>query len=227
MSGALEISDRTLREIAVPRTNLIWVKAEAPVDKAQEVLLTAGVSRAPVAGSDVDDVVGVVHLRDLIGKTGVTKQFMRGALALPETVSVMKALAEMQAKRAQLAIVVDEYGGTEGIVTLEEVVGEIYDEFDPDIAAVERATDGSVVVGSFPIHDIHEIGINLPEGDYTTVAGLLMQRLGRMPRRGDIVREGRWSLEVTRVRGRTVEQVRIFDDEGGTPQGDLRAAPTD
>lgn len=90
MSGALEISDRTLREIAVPRTNLIWVKAEAPVDKAQEVLLTAGVSRAPVAGSDVDDVVGVVHLRDLIGKTGVTKQFMRGALALPETVSVMR-----------------------------------------------------------------------------------------------------------------------------------------
>ena len=214
MSGALEIADRSLREIAVPRPSVVSVGASHAVDDALKALLSSGFSRAPVTGADVDDVIGVVHLRDLIDQTGKVHSYARPALALPESLSVMKALAEMQKARTHLAVVVDEYGGTEGIVTiediLEEVVGEIYDEFDRDIAQVQKLDDGSLLIpGEFPIHDLADIGVSLPEGDYTTVAGLLMARLGRVPGRGETLVEGRWKLEVVRLSGRAIELVRI------------------
>lgn len=216
MSGALEIADRSLREIAVPRTSITSVGADQAAERAIELLQAAGVSRAPVTGENIDDIVGIVHLRDLIGKQGPVERFKRDAMVLPEMLSVMKALAQMQRKRTQLAIVTDEYGGTEGLVTiediLEEVVGEIYDEFDPDIATVTRRSDGSTELpGSFPIHDARDVGIALPEGDYATISGLMMQRLGRMPRRGDIVTEGKWRIEALRVKGRSVDRVRITE----------------
>lgn len=214
MSGALEIAERTLREIAVPRPSLVSVQASDSVEDAQQILLASGFSRAPVVGGGVDDIVGIVHLRDLIGKSGAVHEHLREALALPETLSVMKALAEMQKSRTQIAIVVDEYGGTEGIVTiedlLEEVVGEIYDEFDRDVRRVERLDDDSILVrGDFPIHDLSDLGVSVEEGEYTTVTGLMMDRLGRLPERGESVVEGTWKLTAEQVRGRTLTRVRI------------------
>lgn len=214
MSGALEIADRSLREIAVPRPSVVSVSASDGAGDALEILLASGFSRAPVTGTGIDDIVGVVHLRDLIGKAGRVSDCARSALALPESLSVMKALAEMQRARTQMAVVIDEYGGTEGVVAvediLEEVVGEIYDEFDRDIDEVQRHEDGAIVVpGEFPIHDSPDIGVSLPEGDYTTIAGLLMTRLGRLPRSGERLTEGSWELVVERVRGRTIERVRL------------------
>lgn len=214
MAGALEIAERSLRDIAIPRTSVVSVEAGATVEQAIAVLQRGGFSRAPVIGDSIDDVVGIVHLRDLIGKSGPVASYVREALALPETLSVMRALPKMQKARTQLVLVVDEYGGNEGIVTvediLEEVVGEIYDEFDRDIARVKRHADGSLELpGRFPIHDLHEVGVNLPEGEYTTIAGLLMDRLGRMPRPGDVIEEAGWVLEVTHVRRRTVDRVRL------------------
>jgi putative hemolysin len=214
MSGALEIAERSLREIAVPRPSVLSVRAEDSIEEALETLLRSGFSRAPVTGQDVDDIIGVVHLRDLIGKIGIVGDHMRDALALPESLSVMKALGEMQKSRTQIAIVVDEYGGTEGIVTiediLEEVVGEIYDEFDRDIIQVQRLDDGTILAaGDFPIHDLSDIGVNVAEGEYTSLSGLMMHRLGRVPKRGESVIEGEWKLTADEVRGRTISRIRL------------------
>jgi putative hemolysin len=121
----------------------------------------------------------------------------------------------MQRERTQLAIVVDEYGGTEGIVTiedlLEEVVGEIYDEFDRDIKGVQRLSDGSMIVrGGFPIHDLGDIGVPLPEGEYATIAGLIMDRLGRVPKGGEHISESGWQLEAIEVTGHSIRKVRLI-----------------
>lgn len=214
MSGALEIADRRLRQIAVPRSNVVAVNADQSVDEAISKLLSSGFSRAPLIRTGLDDTLGVVHLRDLIGKSGVARDHERSALALPESLSVIEALAKMQRERTQLAIVVDEYGGTEGIVTiedlLEEVVGEIYDEFDRDIKGIQRLDDGSIVVdGEFPIHDLPDIGISLAEGEYATVAGLIMDRLGRVPQRGEQIAEAGWRLEIVDMTGRSIRKVRF------------------
>ena len=224
MSGALEIANRSLRDIAVPRPSVVAVRATDSVEVALDALLKSGFSRAPVTRADIDDIVAVVHLRDLIGKAGQVGTFARDALALPESLSVIKALGDMQEARTQMAIVVDEYGGTEGIVTiediLEEVVGEIYDEFDRDIIEVKRLDDGSILLpGDFPIHDLSDIGVSLAEGEYSTISGLLMDRLGRVPTRGETVIDGEWRVTAEQVRGRKIARVRLNPHETSPPDG--------
>ncbi len=214
MAGALQIAERSLREIVVPRPTVTSVQAEDTVEEALAVLLRAGVSRAPVTRTNIDDVVGVVHLRDLIGKSGPVGEVARDALALPESLSVMKALNEMQKARTHLAVVVDEYGGTEGIVTieniLEEVVGEIYDEFDRDVLAVRKLDDDSFLLrGDFPLHDLDNLEVRLTEGDYSTISGLVMHLLGRVAQEGDRVTDGGWDLEVVRTSGRTIDLIKL------------------
>jgi putative hemolysin len=128
--------------------------------------------------------------------------------------TVLDALRRLQAEREQLAIVLNEYGGTEGLVTvedlLEELVGEIYDEFDPDSQHIHRQPDGSLILpGSFPVHDLADLGISLPEGDYATVAGLVLDRMGRIPGKGETVQVDRWRLEVLDVANRAITQLRL------------------
>jgi putative hemolysin len=134
---------------------------------------------------------------------------------LPESLLVIDALRRLQHEREQLALVIDEHGGVEGIVSVEdlveELVGEIYDEADPDVRAVERLPDGSLLLnGNFPVHDLGDIDVYLPEGDYTTVAGLYVDRLGRIPKHpGDQVEVEGWILESTEVRRRAVRRLRL------------------
>jgi putative hemolysin len=137
-------------------------------------------------------------------------------VAFPETVGVLDALHEMQGRRAQLAVVVNEHGSVDGIVTMEdlieELVGEIYDEVDRDVLAVQRNPDGSIdLPGSFPVHDLPDIGVHrVPDGDYATVAGLVLDQLNRLPdHAGDRVEIGTWELEVTAVGRRTITQIRL------------------
>jgi putative hemolysin len=135
-------------------------------------------------------------------------------VALPESMGVLDALRRLQAEREQLAIVLNEYGGTEGILTvedlLEELVGEIYDEFDPDSRDIQPEPDGSIVLpGRFPVHDLPDLGVSLPEGSYATVAGLILNRLGRIPAAGDAVEVDRWRLEVLEMERRAILQVRL------------------
>jgi putative hemolysin len=217
IAGAFELADRILREILVPRRDVLVLPADLPAADGLARLVAGGHSRAPVTGPlGLDDVLGVVHLRDLVGASGAVREHMFAALFLPETLKVSDAMRQMRLQRMQLALVVDERGAIDGIVTMEdlveEVVGEIYDETDRDVQAVVHEADGAMVVpGTFPIHDLPDIGVDLETGgDYTTVAGLVLARLGHIPDDpGEVVDVGGWSVEVTRIDGLAITEVRL------------------
>src|SRR5215203_3721174 len=213
--GALELTDRVLRDVLVPRREVVALAADTPVPDAVRTLVTTTHGRAPVYQGDLDDIIGIAHLVDLVDADGRAGDHIRPALALPESIGVLDALRRMQTERQTLAIVINEYGGTEGIITvedlLEELVGEIYDEFDPDLGSVQWRPDGSVVLpGAFPVHDLPDLGVSLPEGDYATVAGLILERLGRIPAEGDAVDIDRWRLEVLVMDRTAIGRVRLL-----------------
>ena len=221
--GALEITERRLREVVVPRREVLALPGDLPVAEAVRRMAAAAHVRAPVYRGELDDVAGVANLVDLVEATGRVADHCRSAMALPESMGVLPALRRMQRERQPLAIVINEYGGTEGIVTvedlLEELVGELYDEFDRDVGAVRRDPDGSMVLpGSFPVHDLPDLGVELPEGPYATVAGLALDRLGRIPGGGETVAVGDWQLEVLEVDRNTIRRLRLRP-RGDAPDG--------
>lgn len=215
IEGALEVADRTLRQVLVPRTSVLALRADTPVEAAIEALAAGGHSKAPVYARDLDDADRLVTILALVGGGGATVGDVAvPAIALPESKAVVPALRELQAARQSLALVVDEHGGFVGLVTVEdlveEVVGEIYDEHDRDVRQARRNPDASVTVpGQFPVHDLVDLGVELPAGDYVSVGGLVIERLGRLARPGDVVEEGGWRLEVDEVTGRRVRRVTL------------------
>lgn len=215
VDGVFEVADRRLREVLVPRPSVVAFPEAAAAGDVLAGLVASGHSRAPVHAGDLDRVTGVVHLRDLVGQGGTAGDHARPALALPDSVGVLDALTRMRAEHHQLAVVVDEHGGSDGIVTVEdlveELVGEIHDESDRDVVAAVTEPDGAiVVVGGFPVHDLPDLGVEgLPGGDYATVAGLVLDRLGHLPEPGEAVEVAGWRLEVVAVEGRAVGRVRL------------------
>lgn len=223
ISGAIEIGDRTVRQVLVPRRQVFAVQADVEAGEAIRALVESGHSRAPVVEGDLDRTIGLVSLRRLFGASGPVRGLVDEILEIPETVTVVDALRQMQTGRQQLAVVVDEHGGIAGVVSLEdlieEVVGEIYDETDPDVVSALHEEDGSIVVpGSFPIHDLADLGVDLPEGDYTTLAGLILDHLGHLPRDpGERVEVSDRVIEVLEVDGRLISLARIRPArEGGS-----------
>jgi putative hemolysin len=221
LSGAFEAAERTLREIVVPRSQVLALPVDTDVAEARQRLVTEGHTRAPVFAGDLDDVRGVVHLLDLVDATGVVGQHLRPAIVLPESVTVLDALRRLRADRQQMAVVVNEHGATEGIVTvedlLEEIVGDLYDEFDRDLGSVERDAGGGLVLpGDYPVHDLPDLGIELPEGPYATVAGWALARLGHIPEGPEQLDADGWHLEVLDVDRRAIKRVRLCP---ATPDG--------
>jgi putative hemolysin len=218
IDGAIEISERTLAEVLRPRPDVFVLDAGQRVAEALPALAASGHSRAPVAhDGNLDEVVGLVHLRDLLGPGDRPVREVAGELAaFPETAGVLDVLHEMQVRRLQLALVVDEHGAAAGIVTiedmLEELVGEIYDETDRDVVRVRSEPDGSLVLpGRFPVHDLEDVGVHgMPEGPYATVAGLVLDVLGRVPEApGDRVTVAGRTIDVIAVDGRAITEVRV------------------
>lgn len=220
ISGAFEIGERMVRQVLVPRRDVFTLNAD--VEDAVRMLVESGHTRAPVTATDLDDTLGVVNLRSLLDASGPVGELVETVLEIPETVTVVDALRQMQTRRQQLAVVVDEYGGIAGIVTIEdlieELVGEIYDETDPDVLSVIHQDDGSVVVpGSFPVHDLVDLDIELPEGDYTTVAGLILDQLGYLPKEpGETIEVAGRVVEVLEVEGRIISLVRLHSGSSGS-----------
>jgi len=220
ISGAVEIAERRLRQVLIPRRDVFTLDKDTPREEGCTRLAASGHSRAPVVrAANLDDTVGVVHLRDLVTGTGApVADLARPPMLLPDSLYAAEALRRFKAEREQFALVVDEHGAVDGIVTLEdlveEVIGEVYDETDRDVAEVRRQEDGSLLVpGGFPIHDLPDLGVDLerrPGGDYTTVAGLVIAMLGHLPTGpGEQVRVDGWIAEVTGVDGHAITGVRL------------------
>lgn len=240
ISGAFEITERVLREILVPRRNVVVLPAQQPVEDAIRQLIAAGHSRAPVVGlAGLDEVIGVAHLRDLFDHGGLVGGHAKQALFFPETLRVSEALRQMRQQRHQFALVVDEHGAVDGIVTMEdlveEIVGEIYDETDRDVQAVVHEPDGTILVpGDFPLHDLPDIGVHRDPADddldVTTIAGLLLSRLEHIPQApGETARIGAHTAEVVEVTGHAITKVRLrpssADAQPATEPPPPRTAP--
>jgi putative hemolysin len=216
IDGAFEIAERTLDEILVPRREVFVIDASLSCRDALARLAESGHSRAPVgAGGSLDQVTGAVHLRQLLGAGDVPVSGVAMEIPMfPDSAKALHALRQMQAGRVQMALVIDEHGGAAGIVTVEdlveELVGEIYDETDPDLATVVYEADGTIVLpGRFPIHDLVDIGVELPGGDYTTIAGLVLDQLGNIPAPGDGITIDGWRLQVRAMRGRAITEIAL------------------
>ncbi len=219
ISSVLEFTETIVREVMVPRPDMITIESTASFATMLKVIDEHGFSRIPVVGEDIDDVVGLIIVKDLLlvlasGKRpGSVTHVMRQIDFVPETKRVSDLLREMQASKSHMAIVVDEYGGTSGLVTiedlLEELVGEIVDEYDEDELLVERLDDGSWRVdGRMPIDDLSElITSELPDEDWDTVGGLVLGLAGRVPLEGERYEVGDVTATVTRVQGRRVAEV--------------------
>jgi len=199
--SVFELGDTIVREVMVPRTDMVFIESDRTVAEALSLTLDSGFSRIPVVGENQDDVVGIAYLKDIVAwshehpgapsaKSGATEKVatvMRPALYVPDSKPVDELLRQMQAQRTHVAIVIDEYGGTAGLVTiediLEEIVGEITDEYDNERPPVEWLSDDSArVTARLSVTELGELfGVNLDDLDVETVAGLLAHALGRVP----------------------------------------------
>ena len=217
----IEFGDTIVREVMVPRPDMVAVEARATVDDALEVALSAGYSRIPVYELGIDDILGIIYTKDLMravrdGKADEpVRELVRTANFVPETKRVAELLPEMQKQKAHMAIVVDEHGGVAGLVTLEdlieELVGEIQDEYDVEEPPIEHLSDDELSVDArLPIDELGELlDVDFPEGDYDTVGGLLLDLLGHVPAEGESVDFNGYRLTAEKVMGRRIGRVRI------------------
>ena len=221
ISQVIDFADAIVREVMVPRPDMVTVSADTSSEHVLDLVLEAGKSRIPVHGEDTDDILGVLYARDLLqlwdDEAGprLARDLIREAYFVPETKRVPDLLREMQANQVHMAIAVDEFGGTAGLVTiedlLEELVGEIADEYDDEEPMVVPVDDGTYLIDArLDIDDLGDlIGSTIPDDDWDTVGGLILGLAGRVPAEGESFEYNRHTLTVERVQGRRVAQVRL------------------
>ena len=220
VEDVFEAGDRQIREVMIPRTEVDFLDSQTPVYKAAKDALAQPHSRYPVIRGSADDVIGFVHVRDLLdpamaGRSVRVGELARTTLTLPWTRPILAALADMRREGTHLAIVADEYGGTAGIVTMEdlveELIGDIKDEYDLDEGETTHHRGGDVEVdGLLNLDDFEdETGVELPDGPYETVAGYIMAQLGRVPEVGDSTDYDDHRIVVREVEGRRVSRVLV------------------
>jgi CBS domain containing-hemolysin-like protein len=205
----------------LPRTDMVAVEADATVDEAIAMAIEAGKSRLPAYEDTYDDIVGLVFLKDLVARSAAgdgaepVRASLRSAHVVPESKRVAELLREMQTEKFHMAIVVDEYGGTAGLVTmedlLEEIVGEITDEYDVAEPVVEKLANGVLrVPGRTPIDEVNELlDADLPQDEWDTVGGLVFNTLGHVPIEGECLRVDGLEFCAERVQGRRIVSVVI------------------
>lgn len=217
-------SDRLIHEIMVPRTEVDFLDASLSISQARKMAVELAHSRYPVVRGSSDEVIGFLHVRDLLNPklddAQITiMELIRDILFLPGTKGVLPALTEMQTKRQHIAIVLDEYGGTDGIVTLENLVecliGEIHDEYDPHEAdkSFEKRTGDIELDGLISLEELQEVsGILLPEGPYETLSGFFMHNLGRIAQANDVIKINGARFTIVSMNGKRVGQILLAKD---------------
>lgn len=221
--GIFELEETTAREIMVPRIDMFALEAGASVAEAVEVIIRESYSRIPVYQGNIDNIIGVLYAKDLFKLirdgdwSKPVKEAVRPAYFVPDSKRVDELLRELKQKQVHIAIVVDEYGGTAGLVTiedlLEEIVGEIQDEFDAEEAKVEQVSPSEAIFdGTVSIDDVNEIlAINL-ESDVDSIGGYVYDKLGKIPAPGDRIRVDGVGVEVLSTQGRRIRKVRVTVD---------------
>ena len=221
IESIIDFGDTIVREIMIPRPDVVSIDSTATVTDAVELSMETGRSRFPVYGENSDDVLGMLYAKDAYeaeragGEVRGVLDVARTVLFVPETKRVAELLAEMQARNTHIAVAIDEYGGTAGLVTLEdlleELVGEIHDEFDEEAVEIEPVGEDTYLVNAtLNVGDLNErLDLELPEGTWDSVGGLVFGTLGRVPVPGDVVDVDGCTLTVDRVDGRRVSRVRL------------------
>jgi CBS domain containing-hemolysin-like protein len=234
LENVIDYTGRTARHVMIPRADIAYLSLAQPLEENLAVVTQDAYTRFPLASTDIDHVIGMVHVKDLFNKRDQLRSsedlgtVKREILFVPETQPLDSLQRQFQQSRTHMAIVVDEYGGTSGLVTLEdvleEIVGEIQDEFDREPPRVEETAEGLVFDGLMLIEDAAErLGVKLPEvPDVNTLGGLVTARLGRLARPGDRVSVDGYELSVVEVRGRRVTKVLAGRPAGRAPKA---AAP--
>jgi magnesium and cobalt transporter len=231
LEGVLEVADLQVRDIMVPRGQMISVRRDEPPSRLLPTVVESGHSRFPVMDEDRDDIIGILLAKDLLRMyaTGSKERFdireyMRPAVFVPESKRLNVLLKEFRRNRNHMAIVVDEYGGVAGLVTIEDVieqiVGEIDDEYDvEDDQNIRKEAERQFAVrGVTRIDEFNEyFDSELPEEDFDTVAGLVMKQLGRLPRRGESVTLDGYEFRVTRADRRRIEGLRVTSPRDVVP----------
>jgi len=239
LQGVLDVADLQVRDIMVPRAQMAVVRREEPAPDLLARVIDSGHSRFPVMDDDRDDIVGILLAKDLLRLTVAAKQerfdireFMRPAVFVPESKRLNMLLKEFRRNRNHMAIVVDEYGGVSGLCTIEDVieqiVGEIDDEFDvEDDQNIRRDAEAQFTVrGVTRIEEFNQFfGVHLPEGQgVDTIAGLLLKQLGRLPRRGEAASIDGFEFRVQRADRRRIDTLRVFAPRDVLPPADERSA---
>ncbi|HEY7681736.1 MAG TPA: hemolysin family protein [Gemmatimonadales bacterium] len=226
LEGVFEFSEKTAQEVMTPRTQIVAMDRDLTVENAADIVAQARRSRYPVFTESLDDIVGVVHAKDIL--TAVRQQpgamigaVMRPPLFVPGTREVEDVLADMKRLKVHLAVVLDEYGGTAGLVTmedlLEEIVGDIYDEYDRLDRPKPSPEGAPLIDGSTAISDFNaEHELQLDDTEYTTIGGFLFGQLGRLPKPGDRIAVGKDAFEIVEMDGRRVKTVRHLLGAGAT-----------
>ncbi len=217
-----DFAGKEVHEVMVPRPEVVAISVDLPPEECLAAVIDSPFTRYPAYRTTLDEVVGVLHVRDLFSALNdrgianvVIEEILRPAFVVPETKDLAALLADFRRTKNHMAIVVDEYGATEGLITLEdvleEIVGEIEDEYDLPDEAVERVDESTIrVYGTFPIDDFNEqFGSELPQEDYHTVAGFVFGLLGRAPEEGDEVEHGRLSFRVLDIEGSRIERLEV------------------
>ena len=218
--NVLSLSERRVSEIMTRRTEMITVSSETPLTRVIKIVERSGFSRLPIYDEGLDDIIGILHAKDILNFWEKEKElpaieFMKLAHFIPEQAKIDDCLADFRRNRVHVGIVVDEYGGTSGLITLEdlleEIVGEIQDEFDEEEVLVKRLSDRVYLVDGSTDIDLlgEEFGIELPKGEWTSISGFILDRLGRIPKEGEIVETENLCLTVEKADKKRIHKVRV------------------